>query len=345
MTYIPGLLSVIMPLYNTGEPFIACMDSLIAQTWKNLEIIIVNDGSTDNSAELAQSYADRYPHVHLLHQRNGGVSAARNTGMKVARGEYIAYVDGDDIAYPEMYETLMTMALKDNLDVAQCNADWCIAETGHTWASIPTDRIRSTGVMTGPDWLRKALASRRWRHVVWMGVYRHQTIRDAGLTFLSGLHHQDIIWTTEFMFNAKRARYTEIPLYKYFLHGASVSRLPRTGLKNLAYQRHYIKITRLLDKMNHDYAGRIPIYPEFKQQVIYEALRVCHCIRKEPDEKIRQRMIAEVFVSGMFKRMVSNICSVKLGYQVLLWAIRFSQWRDKSLTPRRLAHLTLDSKE
>ena len=86
MTYIPGLLSVIMPLYNTGEPYIECMESLIAQTWKNLEIIIVNDGSTDNSAELAQSYADRYPHVHLLHQRNGGVSAARNTGMKVARG-------------------------------------------------------------------------------------------------------------------------------------------------------------------------------------------------------------------------------------------------------------------
>lgn len=56
-------------------------------------------------------------------------------------------------------------------------------------------------------------------------------------------------------------------------------------------------------------------------------------------------MIAEVFVSGMFKRMVSNICSVKLGYQVLLWAIRFSQWRDKALTPRRLAHLTLDSKD
>ena len=89
MTYTPGLLSVIMPLYNTGEPFIACMDSLIAQTWKNLEIIIVNDGSTDNSAELAQSYADRYPHVHLLHQRNGGVSAARNTaqGAKVVEND------------------------------------------------------------------------------------------------------------------------------------------------------------------------------------------------------------------------------------------------------------------
>ena len=231
MTYTPGLLSVIMPLYNTGEPFIACMDSLIAQTWKNIEIIIVNDGSTDNSAELAQAYVDRYPHVHLLHQRNAGVSAARNTGIKIARGEYIAYVDGDDIAYPQMYETLMNMALTDNLDVAQCNADWCIAETGKTWASIPPERIRSTEVMTGPEWLRKGLASRRWRHVVWMGVYRHQTIVDAGLSFIPGLHHQDIIWSTEFMFNAKRARYTEVPLYKYFLHGASVSRLPRTGLK------------------------------------------------------------------------------------------------------------------
>lgn len=104
---------------------------------ENLEIIIVNDGSTDNSAELAQAYADRYPHVHLLHQRNGGVSAARNTGMAVAKGEYIAYVDGDDIAYPEMYETLMNMALQDNLDVAQCNADWCIAETGHTGHLFP----------------------------------------------------------------------------------------------------------------------------------------------------------------------------------------------------------------
>ncbi|XNM69279.1 glycosyltransferase [Escherichia coli] len=288
MTYTPGLLSVIMPLYNTGEPFIACMDSLIAQTWKNIEIIIINDGSTDNSAELAQSYADRYPHVHLLHQRNGGVSAARNTGMKVAKGEYIAYVDGDDIAYPENVRNADEYGAQGQSGRDECNADWCIAETGKTWQSIPTDRIRWTGVMTGPDWLRKGLASRRWRHVVWMGVYRHQTIRDAGLSFIPGLHHQDIIWTTEFMFNAKRARYTEVPLYKYFLHDASISRLPRTGLKNLDYQRHYIKITRLLDKMNHDYAGRIPIYPEFKQQVIYEALRVCHCIRKEPD--IRERM-------------------------------------------------------
>jgi heptose III glucuronosyltransferase len=231
-------LSVIIPLYNAGKDFNACMESLIEQTWTALEIIIVNDGSTDNSVEIAQYYVDNYPHVKLIHQSNAGASVARNRGLAVASGDYVAFVDADDLVYPTMYETLMQMALEDDLDVAQCNADWCVRETGSTWQSIPTDRLRSTGVLTGPDWLRMALASRRWTHVVWMGVYRREVILKNKIMFVPGLHHQDIVWTTEFMFNAVRARYTEQSLYKYFLHDQSVSRLKRQGDKNLKYQRH-----------------------------------------------------------------------------------------------------------
>nr|HCN9696603.1 glycosyltransferase [Escherichia coli] len=339
-----------------GDDFRTCMESLITQTWTALEIIIINDGSTDNSVEIAKHYAENYPHVRLLHQANAGASVARNRGIEVATGKYVAFVDADDEVYPTMYETLMTMALEDDLDVAQCNADWSFRETGETWQSIPSDRLRSTGVLTGPDWLRMGLSSRRWTHVVWMGlssrrwthvvwmglssrrwthvvwmgVYRRDVIVKNNIKFIAGLHHQDIVWTTEFMFNALRARYTEQSLYKYYLHNTSVSRLHRQGNKNLNYQRHYIKITRLLEKLNRNYADKIMIYPEFHQQITYEALRVCHAVRKEPDILTRQRMIAEIFTSGMYKRLITNVRSVKVGYQALLWSFRLWQWREKN---------------
>ncbi len=159
------------------------------------------------------------------------------------------------------------------------------------------------------------LSSRRWTHVVWMGVYRRDVIVKNNIKFIAGLHHQDIVWTTEFMFNALRARYTEQSLYKYYLHNTSVSRLHRQGNKNLNYQRHYIKITRLLEKLNRNYADKITIYPEFHQQITYEALRVCHAVRKVPDILTRQRMIAEIFTSGMYKRLITNVRSVKVGYR------------------------------
>ncbi len=330
-------LSVIVPLYNAGDAFTACMDSLIAQTCSNLEIIIINDGSSDNSPDIARYYANNYPHITLIHQPNQGCSAARNRALRIARGEYVAFVDADDIVYPEMYDVLIKMATDDNLDVAQCNADWFNVRTGSCSCGIPAGRLASTEVLSGPQWLRKGLASYRWTHVVWMGIYRRALLESLNLQFIPGLYHEDIPWTTEVLFNARRVRYTQRSLYRYSIHDQSISHTPRSGEKHLIYQRHYIRITRLLEKLNQDYAHKITIYPEFRSQITREALRVCRSVRKEPCEQTKQQIISEIIASGTHTRMLCNARSVKLWYQALLWVVRLYAWRARKAHERGVA--------
>ena len=90
------VISVIVPCYNVGEYVENCLKSLLNQTFRDIEIICVNDGSTDSTPQILNSYAEKYPAIRVINQKNGGLSNARNTGIKEARGEYIAFVDSDD---------------------------------------------------------------------------------------------------------------------------------------------------------------------------------------------------------------------------------------------------------
>ena len=321
------LLSVIIPMYNAGSLFDVFMASLLAQTFTNLEIIIVNDGSTDGSAERAADYAARYEHIQVINQENGGVSRARNAGLAVARGKYVTFPDADDTLSPAMYQTLVEMAEQDDLDAAQCNAECFYVGSQRARTLIPHDRLTSTGVLDGAAWLSKALATRRYLHVVWMGIYRLSLIKSRELMFEPGLHHQDIPWTTEFMLNARRVRYNDTPLYRYHVHDQSISNRKRTGQRNVEYQRHYLRIAQMLEEINQRYRGKVKIYPQFHYQITHEALSVCHSVRREPDAAARQAMIADIFSTGTHRRMLRNARGLKQWYQLLLWLGRIYRWR------------------
>ena len=120
MTKSP-LISVIIPVYNVEKYLRECLDSVLAQTYKNLEIILIDDGSSDNSGQICDEYAAKDSRIKVIHQVNQGVSAARNAGLKAARGQYIGFVDSDDYIKPDMYEYLYQLISKDNADVAMCN--------------------------------------------------------------------------------------------------------------------------------------------------------------------------------------------------------------------------------
>lgn len=321
------LLSAIVPMYNAGASFQAFIDSMLAQTLASLEIIIVNDGSTDASAQLAHRYASEYDHITVIDQANGGVSRARNAGLAVARGKYVTFPDADDTLLPEMYSTLIAMAEQDDLDVAQCNAERVFWGSGRAKTLIPTDRLQATPVLSGAEWLNKALASNRYLHVVWLGIYRRSLIDQLHLQFEPGLHHQDIPWTTELMLNARRVRYTDKVFYRYYVHDQSISNRKRNGMANVEYQRHYLKIARMLDEINLRYRDKVKIGPAIYRQVTKEALTVCHALRREPDDEARQAMIADLLASKTPGRMLRNARGVKQWYQLLLWLSRIYRWR------------------
>lgn len=323
------LLSVITPMYNAGELFTAFMESLLAQTLSSLEVIIVDDGSTDGSGQRADDYAAQHSHITVIHQENGGVSRARNAGLAIARGKYVTFPDADDTLLPALYQTLVTMAETDDLDVAQCNAEVCFKTSDRVKLLIPVDRLASTGVLDGAQWLSQALDTRRYLHVVWLGIYRRAVIEKQQLWFEPGLHHQDIPWTTEFMLNAKRVRYTDTPLYRYYLHDQSISNRKRTGQRNVEYQRHYLKIARLLEEINQRYQHKVKIYSAFHRQITHEALSVCHAVRREPEAEARRAIIADIFATKTHRRMLRNARGIKQWYQLLLWLGRIYKWRNK----------------
>lgn len=116
-------ISVIVPVYNVMEYLPRCVDSLRSQTYRNLEIILVDDGSTDNSGALAEKMAMEDRRIRVLHKENAGTSSARNLGLSVARGTYIGFVDSDDYVEPGMYESLLGLALKEGLVMVQTSRD------------------------------------------------------------------------------------------------------------------------------------------------------------------------------------------------------------------------------
>ena len=131
MNLIPPKISVIVPVYNVEEYVPKCLESIINQTYANLEIIVVNDGSTDKSGEICGYYDSKDDRIILIHQDNQGLSMARNNALDIASGEYIGFVDSDDWAAPDMYYALYNNLVAHNADISICNF-YCVDTSGES---------------------------------------------------------------------------------------------------------------------------------------------------------------------------------------------------------------------
>ena len=115
------LISIIIPVYKVEKYIYKCIDSVLNQTYKNLEIILVDDGSPDKCPEICEEYAKKDNRIKIIHKKNGGLSDARNAGLKVATGKYIGFVDSDDYIEKDMYQVLYNNIIKTNSDISIVN--------------------------------------------------------------------------------------------------------------------------------------------------------------------------------------------------------------------------------
>lgn len=247
------LVSIIVPIYNVENYLSRCVDSLRAQTLTEIEIILVNDGSTDNSGQLVDHYGKIDTRIKVIHQENGGLSSARNTGMQIVSGKYIGFVDSDDWVEPEMYEKLYTTAKMDDSDIVLC-ASQTVINGKVDQRVLPHQK---TGVYTKEEiidefvlpvmGLRSLYSGQKNLMVVavWIHIYKTDIIQTNRVTFLSEreILNEDYLFNLQAYLNAKTISVIHDVCYNYELRMESLSRNYR---KNM-WHRKKVLLSKMAD--------------------------------------------------------------------------------------------------
>lgn len=209
-------ISIIVPVYKV-EPYLdKCVSSIVNQTYKNLEIILVDDGSPDNCPAMCDAWAEKDSRIRVIHKTNGGLSDARNAGMTVATGELMAFVDSDDWIAPDMYEYLYQRLTEDNSDIAACGVQM-------VWENKTPSRMltRDGNCVLNQEEAMRAIIEESWlKQPVWYKLYKTALVRD--ILFPKGKCHEDVFWSYQAVGKAKKVSISDYIGYYYLQRGGSI---------------------------------------------------------------------------------------------------------------------------
>lgn len=223
-------LTFIVTVYNTENLIARCMESLFAQELPSddYEILLVDNGSTDNSGKVCDDYKTKYPNVRVLHLENLGAGASRNSGVLAAKSEYIWYIDSDDTIEPNVSKELLDKAFKDNLDVLAFDYELAYEDENLNITRKDVHRIpcKNPGkVLTGEEFmLQTEMPSAQW-----CSLYRRQFLLDENLKFIERICYEDQDYTPRAYCLAKRAAFVPVMVYNYVQRAGSITK--RTDLQ------------------------------------------------------------------------------------------------------------------
>ena len=211
-----SLISVIVPIYNVEDYLERCVDSIINQTYKNLEIILVDDGSQDNCPQMCDDYAKKDSRIKVVHKKNGGLSDARNAGMKVATGEYVSFIDSDDYVSLDFYETLFQTMIDNDSDIVECSI--VKFYENEKFDEYSDDQmIKNFNTVDG---LEELINENSFHQYVWNKLYKSSIALD--IPYEVSKLNEDDFWTYQIFGRAKRVTRLNRTLYYYFQRSSSI---------------------------------------------------------------------------------------------------------------------------
>lgn len=292
-------ISIITAAYNVERYLPMCLNSILSQTFRDFELILIDDGSTDSTGEICDYYAGKDSRIRVIHQENKGVSDSWNLGLQNVRGRYVGFVDADDMIFPEMYDLLYKAVTELSGDISFCDYkpffEDCVCAPVNS-SSDPVFRISSTEeelVRTTKPYSAS---------FIWKGLYRYECIKD--LRFLSKMKWQDKMWSPCAILNANRIIRVNRVLYMYRQRSESSSH--SNLFKN--YANGLFVYNNLLDHLKQN----APIwYPMYSLKVLSECISMTNrskaCL--SIDEQIRLQALISDSLSHFSNLSIFDILS------------------------------------
>ena len=260
-----------------------CLETLVNQTLKDIEIILVNDGSKDSSAEIAKKYLEKYPEkIIYLEKENGGLSDSRNYGLPHAKGEYIAFLDSDDYVEENMYEEMYELAKKEDSDMVQCNFYW----------EYPDKNKKKIGELKQYSNKKEMLVKTRveaWNKL----IKREILVKNPEIRFPKGLRYEDVEFTYKLIPYVEKISILNKPFIHYIQRGNSISNTQNERTK---------EIFDVLDNVIKYYKEK-NLYEEYKEQLEYVYVKTVLCRSLLRMVKINDKDIK----SQLLKRTWENV--------------------------------------
>lgn len=294
------LVSIIVPIYNVEKYLDRCINSLVNQTYKNIEIILVDDGSPDKSGEICDMWSAKDSRIKVIHKNNGGVADARNVGIEEANGKYISFVDSDDYVHVKFIEILYKLCVENDSDIAMCGN--YITSKDEDWKNEITDyTIRKINC-------RDALENREIPYCVpWNKLYKSEILKK--IKYPKGKIHEDVAVIYEILYFSKSMTITDAKLYYYYENNNSIMRQE--------YNRNRLDILDVLDNAYNKFKdrGEIKIANNILNDYLdtlleqYKNVSIYLCKEKKDVKKELRRRY--VFIYNKLKKNISKRDSVK----------------------------------